>query len=113
MASSAVPLEIDCVEVKSMLDRGESMILIDCREQDEWDLVHIPEAQLVPMSQISEQLNELEPHRDARVVIHCHHGGRSMRVASWLRQQGFSQAQSMAGGIDGWAERIDPSLARY
>jgi rhodanese-related sulfurtransferase len=45
--------------------------------------------------------------------VHCHHGGRSLRVVRWLREQGFSRAQSMAGGIDQWAVDIDPSLPRY
>jgi len=65
------------------------------------------------MSEIQNRLAELETHRDDDIVIHCHHGGRSLRVANWLRQQGFSKAQSMAGGIDQWAVEIDPSLPRY
>jgi rhodanese-related sulfurtransferase len=46
-------------------------------------------------------------------VVHCHHGGRSLRVAHWLREQGFANAQSMAGGIDRWSQEIDPSVPRY
>jgi rhodanese-related sulfurtransferase len=55
----------------------------------------------------------LDPYRECEVVVHCHHGGRSMQVTRWLRQQGFAKAQSMAGGIDAWAAEIDTSLPRY
>ena len=56
---------------------------------------------------------ELAPHRDRRIVVHCHLGGRSLQVAQWLRSQGFGRAQSMAGGIDTWACDIDKTLRRY
>jgi rhodanese-related sulfurtransferase len=65
------------------------------------------------MSEFTERLGDLEPHRNTRIVVHCHHGGRSLRVATWLRQQGFPQAQSMAGGIDQWSQEIDPTVPRY
>ena len=60
-----------------------------------------------------DRLSELEPQRAQRIVIHCHHGGRSLRVANFLRQQGFAHAQSMAGGIDQWAVEIEPGMTRY
>jgi rhodanese-related sulfurtransferase len=111
--TSKLPLEIDCHSVKQLVDAGDEFLLLDCRETDEYELVRIDGAQLLPMSELMTRVGELEEHRAGRVVVHCHHGGRSMRVAHWLRQQGFDQAQSMAGGIDRWAEQIDPSLARY
>ena len=108
-----LPIEIGCLDVKALLDSGQEFLLLDCREADEHKLVHIAAARLVPMSGITGQIAELEPHRGQRVVVHCHHGGRSLRVANWLRQQGFAQAQSMAGGIDAWATEIEPGMARY
>ena len=107
------PLEINCQTVKSRLDSGESFLLLDCREPDEYDVVRIEGAQLVPMSQLVDRVGELEPFRHASIVVHCHHGGRSLRVAHWLRQQGFANVQSLAGGIDQWAAEIDPALPRY
>jgi rhodanese-related sulfurtransferase len=108
-----IPLEITPARVKQMLDSTECLLLLDCREPDEYAAVHIDRALLLPMSQIAERLGELNPYRDQSIVVHCHHGGRSLRIARWLREQGFSRAQSMAGGIDQWAVDIDPSLPRY
>lgn len=56
-------------------------------------------------------LDRLDPDRP--VVALCHHGMRSLRVAAFLRQNGFAQAVSLAGGIDAWARQIDPAMARY
>lgn len=106
-------IEIDCQNVKSKLDSDDSFLLLDCREQNEWDHVRIDGATLLPMSEIQERVGELDAHRDGEVIVYCHHGGRSLQVANWLRQQGFSQAQSMAGGIDVWAQEIEPGLPRY
>lgn len=112
-AGDAVPIEIDCQQLKSRLDAAEDLVLVDCREADEYALVKIAAAQLLPMSELMARVGELEPHRNRPLVVHCHHGGRSLRVANWLRANGFPQAQSLAGGIDRWAVEIDPSLPRY
>jgi rhodanese-related sulfurtransferase len=55
----------------------------------------------------------LEPYRHQRIVVQCHHGGRSLRVTHYLRGQGFDQAQNLSGGIDAWSVAIDPSVPRY
>lgn len=107
------PLEIDCRAVKEKLDTAEDFLLLDCRRPEEVQAVHIEGSHWIPMEQIQQRVDELSPHRDRNVVVHCHLGGRSLQVAQWLRQQGFSQAQSMAGGIDVWAVEIDPTLPRY
>ncbi len=108
-----VPWEIDCLAVKQRLEAGEDLLLIDCRERDEHELVHIAAARLVPMSELADRVVELEGYRQRPLVVHCHHGGRSLRVAQWLRAQGFALAQSLAGGIDTWSQEIDPTLPRY
>ena len=107
------PLEIDCQTVHARREAGEALLLLDCREPDEYETVRIKGSQLIPMSQLVDRVGELEPHRRQPIVVHCHHGGRSLRVANWLTQQGFSDVKSMAGGIDQWAAQIDPSLPRY
>ncbi len=107
-------LEIDCQTVRRRLSTdGDSLTLLDCREQDEYDLVHLSEARLLPMSQLMARVGELEDFRDKEIVVLCHHGSRSRDVAQWLIAQGFSKVKSMAGGIDQWAVEIDSTLARY
>lgn len=107
------PLEVDCVSVKAMLSAGQPFLFLDCREQNEFDQVRIAGTTLIPMSELATRLTELESHKSGSVVVHCHHGGRSLRVANWLSQQGFANVKSMAGGIDEWALMIEPGMARY
>lgn len=113
MTDGELPLEISCQDVKEWLAAGEDFLLLDCREQSEFDLVHLAGAQLLPMSQLVARVAELEPHRARRIAVYCHHGGRSMQVTAWLRSQGFPQTQNMAGGIDTWAQEIEPGMIRY
>lgn len=112
-SGSNIPLETDCAAVKARLDAQEDFLLLDCRERDEHQFVNIKQAQLLPMSELTDRVGELEPYRQKSIVVHCHHGGRSLKVTHWLRSQGFSNVQSLAGGIDAWAQQIDKSLARY
>lgn len=109
----AQPTEVSAVEVKSRLDSGEKFLLLDVREQDEYDAAKIAEATLLPMSQIAERVGEIQAWKDLPIVTHCHKGIRSMRVANWLASQGFENVQSMAGGIEAWSLEVDPSVARY
>jgi rhodanese-related sulfurtransferase len=113
MSDGTLPLEVDCQTVHQMITQGASFLFLDCREQDEYEIARIEGAVLLPMSELQLRVEELESSRDARIVVHCHHGGRSLRVANWLRAQGFPNAQSMAGGIDAWSLEIDPDVPRY
>jgi len=108
-----VPLDIDVRSVKQMLDDGEKFVLLDCREPSEVVTAHIAGSTHIPMREISARLGELEPQKGSRIVVHCHHGGRSLRVTHFLRQQGFDKAQNMAGGIDAWSQGVDPAVPRY
>jgi rhodanese-related sulfurtransferase len=113
MANAPTPLETDVRSVQEMLNRGEDLLLLDCREADEHATAHIAAARLIPMSEIQDRIGELEHYRQKHIVVHCHRGGRSMRVTKWLRDQGFANVQNMAGGIDQWSLEIDPSVPRY
>ena len=113
MTSSQLPLEISCHDVKTRLDRGDDVLLLDCRELNEFQLVRIEGARLLPMSEIAGRVGEIAEFQGRPVHVYCHHGGRSLQVASWLRQQGFPLAQSMSGGIDDWALQIEPGMKRY
>jgi rhodanese-related sulfurtransferase len=107
------PIEVDCQSVKAQQDADENFLFLDCRESSEYDTVKIDWATLFPMSEIQDRIGELDDRKNDRIVIHCHHGGRSLQVANWMRQQGYANAQSMAGGIDLWAREIEPGMLRY
>lgn len=108
-----LPLEVTVQDVHRMLEDREDFLLVDCREPHEYEFVHLKSATLIPMSQIQGRVEELEPHRDRRIVVHCHHGGRSMQVTQWLRQIGYDKTQNMAGGIHAWSQEIDAGLPTY
>jgi rhodanese-related sulfurtransferase len=113
MPPDSYPLEVDVATVKQLLDGGEDFTLLDCREPSEHQTAHIAGAHLLPMREIPGKLPELEPLRNSRIVVHCHHGGRSLRVTQWLREQGFPHVQNMTGGIDAWSQIVDPKVPRY
>jgi len=109
----SVAEEIDVHAVQALRLAGEPFLLLDCREPDEHAITRIEGAVLIPMRAIPERLAELEARREERIVVHCHHGVRSLRVARFLRERGFTGAQSMAGGIEAWSLEIDPATPRY
>ena len=110
---SQLPIDIDVQAVKKLRDDQESFLFLDCREPGEVATARIDGTLHIPMREISARLAELKPHQQGRVIVHCHHGGRSLRVTQFLRQQGFDKAQNLAGGIDAWSVEIDPSVPRY
>ncbi len=88
------------------------VVLLDVREQWEYDTAHLPDSTLMPMGDIPSRAHqELDP--DDHIIVLCHHGARSLNVTMWLRGQGFERAQSLAGGIDAWSRSIDPTVPRY
>ena len=111
--SEQPPIEVSVVDVNAMRQAGDDFLLLDVREQDEYDATRIEGTRLIPMSELGERIAELEPHKNEHIVVHCHHGGRSLRVTHALRQAGFSNVQNMSGGIDDWSLEIDASVPRY
>jgi rhodanese-related sulfurtransferase len=85
--------------------------LLDVREDWEYQTARIEGSQLVPMGEVPARFGELERERD--VVVICHHGGRSMQVAMFLEQQGFSRVHNLVGGIDAWSRTVDPAVPVY
>ncbi len=88
------------------------VLVLDVREPWEVKAAPLAGAVSMPMGDIPSRAHaELDP--DQHIVAVCHHGVRSLSVAAWLRKEGFDRAQSLAGGVDAWAVRIDPSMPRY
>lgn len=112
MNESNHPLEITVKEAHELLAASpEAVTLIDVREPHELEICSVDIARHIPMRQIPENLSELP--RDQHLLIMCHHGGRSRRVTEYLRSQGLTAVTNVDGGIDGWAQDINPQLARY
>ena len=104
-------LEISAAELQRRRKAGEKFLLVDVREQWEYDVCRIAGATLIPMRTIPAKLQALDGDED--VICYCHHGMRSLDVAAWLRTQGVENAQSLAGGIDRWSIEIDAAVPRY
>lgn len=103
------PFETDVTSAVQFM--GEGALLLDVREPDEVATCAVAGSQHIPMHQVPENLGSLP--RDRHILVLCHHGGRSQRVTQFLRANGYTLVTNVAGGIDAWAEQIDPSLARY
>lgn len=113
---SRMDLEISTSDFQQLhhhnLAAEDKLSLIDVREPWEAQIASIPGSHLIPMGEITMRARqELDPN--ARLIVYCHLGQRSLMVAMWLRENGFPQAQSLAGGIDAWSRTVDPALARY
>lgn len=114
---AALPLEIPVADAARLLREGRvgvgGVFLLDCRTADEHAVARIDGAVLIPMQELPDRVGELEAARQATVIVHCHHGMRSLKVTRWLRGQGFGRACSMQGGIEAWSLEIDPAVPRY
>jgi rhodanese-related sulfurtransferase len=114
MPETSLPIETTPQDIQRRLAAGEKLLLIDVREPAEFQAARIPGAELIPMRTVPAQLQRLEAASDeATLIVYCHHGVRSLNVVNWLREQGLSGCQSMAGGIDRWSLQIDPAVPRY
>ena len=98
-------------ELRQRVEAGEDLVLLDVREADELAICRIEGALWIPMGEIARRHGELDPERTT--VCICHHGVRSARVAGALAHLGFARALNLSGGIDRWAEEIDPAMRRY
>ena len=98
-------------ELHARRQAGESFDLLDVREPHEAEIARIPGARLLPLSELPGRLHELDSART--YTLHCHRGTRSVQAYHLLRQAGFGRLRILAGGVDAWAERIDPTLPRY
>ena len=108
-----LPIEIDVTTVSNMQKEGNDFLLLDCRQPEEYETARIEGSKLLPMGELKERVDELESYRDQLIVVHCHHGGRSLQVTQALRNYGFKKVQNMTGGIDTWSIEIDDSVPRY
>ena len=98
-------------ELKAWLAEGGQPQLLDVREDWEFQTARIESSTLIPMGEVVGRITELDPAKE--IVVICHHGARSMRVAGYLEQQGFARVYNLAGGVDAWARAVDPEMRVY
>jgi len=99
-------------ELKERLAQpGAKPVLLDVREGWELNICALPGALHIPMGQIPTRTEELDPEQE--MVVICHHGVRSLRVAHFLESRGFNKLYNLQGGVDAWAREIDPAMHTY
>jgi len=100
------------LQLTEHLKNGEQKLtLLDVREPWEYEICHINDSILIPMGQIQNNLDQLG--KDEPIVVICHHGIRSQKVAMFLEHHGFQNVINLTGGVDAWAMDIDLNMAKY
>ena len=107
----AIPLEVTVEVARDLMAAEPGLVLLDVREPDELAICRMGATHHIPLGQLGERWGELP--KDRRILIHCHHGGRSLRATHFLRSKGLEAVSNVAGGIEAWACRIDPEVPRY
>ena len=103
--------QVTARQLKTMLDEGKKLTLLDVREPQEWDITHLENAKFIPLGDLPQRLNELDTADE--IVAYCHHGMRSAKAIGFLQQMGFKKLKNLAGGIDAWAVNVDTDMPRY
>jgi rhodanese-related sulfurtransferase len=101
------------LQVKAMLAADDPPLLIDCRTSDEHASCRIDGCTLVPLQELSLRIDELRDHAADPVIVYCRSGRRSLSAAQFMKSEGFTSVWSMAGGINQWANDVDPSIDPY
>jgi len=97
-------------ELKQRLDAGDDLFILDVREPNEYQICNLG-GHLIPLNELPKRVGELDSSRE--IVVHCKMGGRSAKAVDFLKQSGFTRVHNLVGGINAWAERIDPKVPKY
>ena len=103
--------EIDVVDLKQRLDRGDPIFVLDVREPHEYQICSLPDTVLIPLGDLPKRVNELNSADD--IVVHCKSGMRSAKAVDFLKKAGFRKVKNLKGGILAWSDRVDPSVPKY
>lgn len=99
---------LNAQELKQSLDSNENIMLVDCREQPEWNSERITGASHIPMSLFAHIYQEKLQDKNQKIVVQCRSGGRSYQVAMFLASQGYNNVFNLEGGILDWMHRNYP-----
>jgi sulfur-carrier protein adenylyltransferase/sulfurtransferase len=97
-------------ELKTRLDRGDDLYILDVREPHEYQICNL-HGNLIPLGQLPNRVNELDSSRE--IVAHCRSGKRSADAVEFLRKAGFQKVWNLKGGILAWSDEVDPSVPKY
>ncbi len=103
--------ELSPVDLKRRIDAGEDLFILDVRNPEEFRIGRIPGSTLIPLPDLPNRTNELDPDRE--IVVHCKSGARSAKAIQLLKERGFRRLRNLTGGILAWSEKVDPSVPRY
>jgi adenylyltransferase/sulfurtransferase len=98
-------------QLAEWLERDTRFMLLDVREDDEWEICHIPQSVHIPMGRVLQQVSAIPD--DVPLAVLCHHGMRSRAVAQRLTELGFNRVYNVEGGIHAWASAIDHQMQTY
>lgn len=101
---------ISAADLKTALEKGEKLVLVDVREAPEFSYTHIPGSKHIPLGELASRVQELD--QGASCVMICHHGVRSGRAAGLLRQSGFQNVRNLTGGLAAYAQ-VDRAIKQY
>lgn len=102
--------QITVAELKRRIDAGEDLFILDVREPFEYQIANIG-GKLIPQGEVPQRLAEID--RDREIIVHCKSGGRSQRIAEFLKQSGYPNVVNVTGGILAWSSEIDPTVPKY
>lgn len=105
--------EISVHEAKALLEGPNPPLLVDCREESEYGICHLENAMLIPFPHFMRDATDLLTDRSRPIIIVCHFGVRSAYAADFLTQLGYEDVRTVAGGLEAWANEIDPSMRHY
>jgi sulfur-carrier protein adenylyltransferase/sulfurtransferase len=111
--AAVVGSTISAKDLKGMLDRGDDIFVVDVREPNEYEIVSIPGATLIPKGEFLNGTALEQMPQDKQIVLHCKSGARSAEVLAVLKAAGFSDAVHVGGGVLAWVNQVDPSLPTY
>ena len=103
--------ELSPLEFKKALEQDAAAVLVDVREQYEWDICYIDGARLLPTSSFDPATSGLD--KEAPIYLYCYKGQRSMTALKELWNAGYKNLKNLKGGIDLWAEEVDPNMPQY
>jgi adenylyltransferase/sulfurtransferase len=102
--------QLTAKDLKRRIDGGEDLFILDVREPFEYQIANIG-GKLIPQNDVPQRIGEIDRNRE--IVVHCKAGGRSQRIAEFLKQSGYPKVANLAGGILAWSDEVDPKLPRY